>query len=407
MTLTLTEVAPATKPPVAPTSAPTPTSPAAPQSIDQDNETVAHHFEFTGSGEEYFRIWVVNLLLTIVTLGVYSAWAKVRRLQYFYRNTRLDGDIFDYHGSPKAILKGRILALVLVGAWHFTSGWIAGVVALVLMAIMPWMLARSFRFKLANSSYRGLRFRFHGTVGQAYRMLILFPVILVFTGFFIWSLVTSFSGRPTLGLILLAVFLPLIVFGGAVPLAHYQLKHFQHDNAYFGQAPFFFHGRVVEFFKIYGKAIVMLILGSMAVGVFTALTARLQAYLGSTALGWLFQSLFGLVSAYVMYLFVRPYLESRIQNLVWNNTDLADHHFESSASAKELLAIHASNLAFIVLTLGLYKPFAAVRIARYRIASLALVPSGQLEEFIGDETPDRAGAVGQEAGDFFDIDIAL
>jgi len=38
---------------------------------------------FTGRGTEYFGIWIVNLLLTIITLGIYSAGAKVRRLQYF------------------------------------------------------------------------------------------------------------------------------------------------------------------------------------------------------------------------------------------------------------------------------------------------------------------------------------
>ena len=47
--------------------------------------------QFTGSGSEYFKIWIVNVLLTIVTLGIYSAWAKVRRLRYFYNNTRFAG----------------------------------------------------------------------------------------------------------------------------------------------------------------------------------------------------------------------------------------------------------------------------------------------------------------------------
>jgi hypothetical protein len=49
----------------------------------------AHHvpIEFTGSGSEYFRIWIVNLLLTLVTFGIYYPWAKVRRLRYFYGNT--------------------------------------------------------------------------------------------------------------------------------------------------------------------------------------------------------------------------------------------------------------------------------------------------------------------------------
>lgn len=38
---------------------------------------------FSATGSEYFRIWIVNLLLSIVTLGIYSAWAKVRRNRYF------------------------------------------------------------------------------------------------------------------------------------------------------------------------------------------------------------------------------------------------------------------------------------------------------------------------------------
>ena len=66
---------------------------------------------FTGNGAEYFGIWIVNLLLTIVTIGIYSAWAKVRRLQYFYRHTELAGSSFDFHGSPIKILIGRVIAL--------------------------------------------------------------------------------------------------------------------------------------------------------------------------------------------------------------------------------------------------------------------------------------------------------
>jgi len=72
-----------------------------------------HPFEFTGDGWEYFKIWIVNLLLTILTLGIYSAWAKVRRLHYFYRNTLLAGASFEYHGTPIAILKGRLIAFAL------------------------------------------------------------------------------------------------------------------------------------------------------------------------------------------------------------------------------------------------------------------------------------------------------
>src|SRR5450631_3526359 len=77
-------------------------------------------FEFSGTGAEYFRIWVVNLLLTILTLGIYSAWAKVRRLQYFYRNTEMAGSSFDFHGSPTKILVGRLIALVMLIGYNYS-----------------------------------------------------------------------------------------------------------------------------------------------------------------------------------------------------------------------------------------------------------------------------------------------
>lgn len=367
-------------------------------------------FEFTGSGSEYFRIWVVNLLLTILTLGIYSAWAKVRRLQYFHRNTILAGAIFDYHGSPKAILKGRLLALGLLAAYHVSSGIsaVASVIALLLLAlIFPWLLARAFRFKLANTSYRGLRFRFRGTAGEAYRMLILFPLVFAAVGVLLWSLVTSFGRAPGPGLVLLAIALPFLTIVGAVPLAHYLLKRYQHGNADFGRTPFHFHARSTDFFRIYGKAVGMVFLGGMAASVFALVTAGLLRWLLTSPFGAVFATLYTLLSAYVFYLFLRAYMESRLQNLVWNHTELGMHRFESRVRARKLLAIHASNLFLIALTLGLYKPFATVRLAKYRIENMVLVPGEDIEDFLATQDRDDAGAMGQEAGDLFDIDIGL
>jgi uncharacterized membrane protein YjgN (DUF898 family) len=386
-------------------------APRTPVSLPSQSASGSQQFEFTGTGAEYFRIWVVNVLLTIATLGIYSAWAKVRRLQYFYRNTRVAGAIFDYRGSPVAILKGRILALGLLASYKLTFDFhkpAAIAIALILIAITPWLLARAFRFKMANSTYRGVRFHFRGTVAQAYKMLIIFPILFAVTGFLIWSLVTSFSSRPGIGLILTAFILPLLVIFSTVPLAHYLLKRYQHDNAYFGQMPFFFDAPKRDFFKTYGKAIGYMILGFFAVMLFAGATSKLYALTQQTSFGWLFELLYGLLTAYIGYLFVIAYLEGTIQNLVWNHTTIAGMRFESNVEIKKLLAIHASNIALITLTLGLYKPFATVKRMRYRIESVALIPAADdLETVLADHTDDYAGAIGQEAGDLFDIDIAL
>ena len=189
-------------------------------------------FEFTGKGWEYFRIWIVNLLLTILTLGIYSAWAKVRRLQYFYRNTRLADASFDYHGTPKAILKGRIIALGLLiaynGAFQFNP-LLGVVVALLLGMFMPWLLMRSLRFKLYNSSYRGLRFGFAGEKRGAYSAFLGYPALAGMTAYLL------------------------------APLAHQRIKKYQFDNSRFGSTTFRLGATVKGFYLLYLSALAVLV----------------------------------------------------------------------------------------------------------------------------------------------------
>ena len=67
-------------------------------------------FQFRGNAREYFGIWIVNILLTIVTFSLYAPWAKVRRLRYFYGNTLFYRRKFDFTGVPTRIMIGRIIA---------------------------------------------------------------------------------------------------------------------------------------------------------------------------------------------------------------------------------------------------------------------------------------------------------
>ena len=61
------------------------------------------------SGSEYFRIWVVNLLLTVVTLGLYLPFARARQLRYFHENTLIDGAPLAFHGDPWKMLRGYLI----------------------------------------------------------------------------------------------------------------------------------------------------------------------------------------------------------------------------------------------------------------------------------------------------------
>ena len=141
-------------------------------------------FQFTGSASEYFRIWIVNLMLSVATLGIYSAWAKVRRLRYFYGHTSLDGSVFGYHASPIAILKGRLISygvVLTLGILGQVAPLGVYVLYLPLIALMPMILVRGLRFRARNSSYRGIRFAFDGQTSEAYLVFLGFPVAVPFT----------------------------------------------------------------------------------------------------------------------------------------------------------------------------------------------------------------------------------
>ncbi len=88
----------------------------------EDVSPHGRHLEFTGTGAEYFRLWVVNAALTLLTLGIYSAWAKVRKVGYFARNTRAFGDPLHFTANPWAILRGRQGSGWVVGAQRHV-GW--------------------------------------------------------------------------------------------------------------------------------------------------------------------------------------------------------------------------------------------------------------------------------------------
>src|SRR2546427_10839481 len=120
------------------------------------------HPEFTGTATEYFRIWIVNLFFTLATLGIYSAWAKVRKRRYFYGSTRLAGESFDYFASPKASLNGRLIAVAIFAIYALAGElyplsrhafWGAGVRAL------PWLVGWALAFHSRHSAYPGLRFQ--------------------------------------------------------------------------------------------------------------------------------------------------------------------------------------------------------------------------------------------------------
>lgn len=339
--------------------------------------THEERFEFVGDGGEYFRIWIVNVFLTIVTLGIYSAWAKVRREQYFHRNLMLDGSGFDYHGKPMAILKGRIVALLLVGGLSATqhfSPLAYGVAILCLLPLVPWLAVKAFRFRAFNTSYRGLRFSFHGTYGQAFK---------VFVGYGLLTVVT---------------------FWLAFPVFYRQLRKFVLDNTRFGTTALACSvttGAIYKIFLLPGVAILGLFVAVVSLAVMVGGAGGLGAFAVLGVLVLLVPVLLILSQAVVM-----PYVAARTNNAVWSATSLGSHRFSSRMPVGGFIGLTVVNWLGILCTLGLFIPWARVRVARFRAEHLALEVDGSLDDFVAGEAA-AATALGDEAAEMFDLDIGL
>ncbi len=148
-----------------------------------------YRFEFTGRTADYFRIWAVSLCLSLATIGVYSAWGKVRKRRYVYAHTRLDGSGFDYRASPLAILKGRAIALALFGGFALAAHFVPVVQAVLfalLVLLAPWIVVASSRFNARNTAFRNVTFAFDGRVGEAAKVLLGFGAIAIVTAGLGW-----------------------------------------------------------------------------------------------------------------------------------------------------------------------------------------------------------------------------
>jgi uncharacterized membrane protein YjgN (DUF898 family) len=363
----------------------------------------AQHFEFTGSGSEYFRIWIVNVLLTIVTIGIYSAWAKVRRLRYFYNNTRFAGSSFDFHGSPIAILKGRLIAVVLIALINVPFVGLAFL--LLYLCGLPWLLYRSMRFHLANTSYRNVRFAFLGDAKGAYRALLLPLGAVIATGVAggLLMLVSKALGLAVLVIAVLAMY-------GVGPYLQFRLRRYYTEGARAGASEFGFHLTVGQYYVVYLVALGFMIAVGAIASVVIGLTLGMDVASIVTGGGGLpvakMVAIFVLIGGfYLALLAIGPLLIAMLQNTVWRGTSLAGARFNSNIAVPSFMITWLGVTLLTVVTLGLYRPFAAVTLARIRIEAMSW--QGSADDMIAVLREGNQRAMGSEVADLMDVDIGL
>lgn len=130
-------------------------------------------FAFEGTWREYAPIAFTNLLLAIVTLGLYRFWGKARTRRYLWSRTRFIDDRLEWTGTGVELFKGAIMALLLVGLPVLLINLLSqalvlrgqpvlgGLVLLgqftVLFLLVGVALFRSLRYRLMRTYWRGIR----------------------------------------------------------------------------------------------------------------------------------------------------------------------------------------------------------------------------------------------------------
>ncbi|HEY2394853.1 MAG TPA: YjgN family protein [Rudaea sp.] len=368
------ETAPSADVPAPSADAPAPPPPASEAAPDPVPPPAEHPFEFRGNEREYFRIWIVNLALTIVTFGIWSAWAKVRTERYFYANTRVAATPFEYLARPLPILKGRLIAFTLLTSYILASRFsIKLQLALLVMIglLSPWLIVRTLMFRARYSSWRGLNFRFVPDYGGAYKYFLLIYLLFPLTLGFIF------------------------------PYVKWRQKKFLIEHHRFGRRDFDFSATASEFYVIYFIAIGMVIALWIAfAAILPMITSGIQHGSGMTGLYAM------LAVAYAGYFVIFVYLASRVLNLSYNHTAMSGFALRSTVRARDLMRLYFFNTLGILLSLGMLIPWAMIRMARYRASRLVLLASDDLDTLEA-EAQGEVSAVGAEIDHAFDMDIGL
>ncbi|NEQ70986.1 MAG: DUF898 domain-containing protein [Symploca sp. SIO2D2] len=360
-------------------------------SQDLANPPQKFKIAFHGDASEYFKIWIVNVALTVLTLGIYYPWAKVRTRRYFYASTELDGHRFDYLADPKTLLKGYLIIYATILLYVLGISQIIpiaiGIIVIIALGIMgPYFIAASLRFWMHNASYRNVRFNFSGTTGDAYGL---------FWGYGLLSYITA---------------------GLMYPYMRFKISEYVFGNASFGQSRFQFKGEAGPFYKIYlvAFAIIMgfVFLAVIAVAGGAVILAPMTEGANEEQVGA--AAFAGIIAFYLLYipvfLLITGFVGAKLMQYNYSVLSLGEVEevtFASDIKVGRYIWVTFSNAVATILSLGLLSPWAKVRATKMVLESISLSSkSGSLGSHEALAAADQS-ATGEAASDAMDFDIGF
>ena len=341
---------------------------------------LAKPLEFKGQTSEYFGIWLSNLLLTIVTLGIYSAWAKVRRKQYFYSNTYLENAGFGYHATGIQILKGRLLVLsgfILLNLLATFLPAVYGLVGFAFFFLGPFLINLSLQFNARVTSYRNVRFHFEGDYWEAFLAYIVMP------------------------------FLSIITLGLLAPVAVRFLLNYVWSRISYGGYSIDTNLSLTDFYKLFGISVILPVTGLFILAMVLLSLSFISpdsAFSENYAVASFAPFLFGF---YLYIFFVGFVYRIFCMTLLFKGIGIEGAiRFSNTIHPGRLLFILITNFLAIIFSLGLLIPWAQIRQHRYITENVATHASTDFDEFVTDAV-EKQSAFGEEFADFDGVDLGL
>ncbi len=310
-------------------------------------EWATRYLSFRGDGGALFGIYIVNLLLSVLTLGVYYFWGKVKVRQYLYSQSEFEGDRFAFHGTGKELFFGWSKAFlgvvvffgVMIGiqsVWEGPTGETLSTLFFYgsLMILVPVVVVGSRRYRLSRTSWRGIRFSFRGRTKELIRI---FARDAILTG---------------------------ITFGIYYPWLLTNMRKFLSSHSYFGNTSFDYEGDGGELFRIH-----------LVGGLLTMLT-------------------FGL------YWF---WFTAEKQRYYWQHTSFGTARLNSTITGWKLLELKVVNWFLLIVTLGLAYPWVWVRETEFLITHLSV--EGPLDLASIQQEAQAASATGEGMAEFLETDF--
>lgn len=348
--------------------------------------TTQKRLSFHGKGPQYFGIWAVNIILTILSLGLYYPWAKANMRRYLWNETELDGDRFVYHGTGKEAFKGFLIAYGVVFLL-FTLSTFSEFALLLLMplfiALVPFAIFSAWRYRASRTSWRGIFFSFTGNFGDFIKMYLLH-------GFF-----------------------TVITFGIYGYWFQTKIMNYLFSHTKIGQYKFDFKGEGVDLFVLnilFGFFMFCITGGIVLLNFLPVSILGNSLGMGVIALS-IIVSLIGLLLYSYVYFgwYVRKMFEFNTNNTVIHHSN-GSHNLTSKLTSKDSYFVLATNTLMVIFSFGLAFPFAYMRSLNLFLGSVEIPHEVNLDYMVQDakEFTDATGDEMVDALDsVFDIDMDL